>query len=222
MRTTKPWRLGTRARLLLRGMRYAQILPYVSIDGWLSVGEAIALFELARSLPAERPRAVEIGSWQGKSTVCLARGLRGKHEPRLYCIDPFDGSGDPHSTGAYAERAGALAGPLRGAFERNLAAAGVRDLVEVRAGFSHDHAAALPGPLDLVFLDGDHGHEAVRRDFRDWAAKVRPGGYLAMHDVFHPVHEGPRAVVEEFVKPDPAWTDHRAIDSLFVARRAAT
>ncbi|HEU4419395.1 MAG TPA: hypothetical protein VFT55_10680, partial [Planctomycetota bacterium] len=60
MQTKKPWRLGTRAQLLLRGLRYAPILPYASIDGWLTVDEAIALYELARALPHEQPRAVEI------------------------------------------------------------------------------------------------------------------------------------------------------------------
>jgi len=220
MLTKRPWRLGTRAQLLLRGIRYASILPYVSIDGWLAVDEAVALYELARALPDERPLAVEIGCWQGKSSVCLAAGLLGKQAPQLVCIDPFDASGDAASTGEYAGRANGLGGPLRSAFESNLADAGVRDVVEVRAGFSHQHATSFGKPIDLLFLDGDHSHAAVQRDYRDWAGKVRPGGFLVMHDVFHPVHDGPRRVVEELVKQEPCWVDHRCIDSMFVARKA--
>ena len=220
MRPRKPRRLGTRARLLMRGLRYARILPYASIDGWLTVDEAIALYELARDLPDEGPRAVEIGSWQGKSTVCLARGLAGKVDPRLVCIDPFDASGDDQSTGMYGARADGLGGPLRRAFEHNLDAAGVRGLVDVRQGYSHELAAAVDGPFDLLFLDGDHGYEAVRRDFDDWAPKLRPGGVLAMHDVRHAVHEGPRRVVAERVEADAQWVDRRYVDSMFVARRA--
>jgi len=219
MQTKKPWRLGTRAQLLLRGLRYTKILPYVSIDGWLAVDEAIALLELAQSLPDQQPLVVEIGCWQGKSSVCLARGLRGKQAPRLVCIDPFDASGDAESAAVYAGRADGL-GPLRRAFDDNLAAAGVRDLVEVRPGFSHQHASAFTASIDLLFIDGDHSHAAVLRDVRDWAGKVRPGGFLVLHDVFHPVHDGPRRVVEEVVKPDPQWVDHRCIDSMFVARKA--
>lgn len=219
MLTKKPWRLGTRAQLLLRGLRYAPILPYASIDGWLTVDEAIALYELARSLPHERPLAVEIGCWQGKSSVCLARGLHHKSAPRLVCIDPFDASGDAQSRDTYAGRAADLAGPLRTAFEHNLLAAGVRDCVDVRPGFSHAHAPSFGEPIDLLFLDGDHSYDAVLRDYRDWAPKVRPGGFLVLHDVVHPVHEGPRRVVDEIVRQEPFWTDGRTVDSMFLARK---
>lgn len=219
MRTGKPWRLGTKAQLLWRGLRYVSILPYVSIDGWLSVDEAIELYELARALPHEHPLAVEIGSWQGKSSVCIASGLSGKNSPRLCCIDPFDASGDAPSADQYAERASRSA-PLRAAFEANLEAAGLRALVDVRQGRSHDVAASWCEPIDLLFLDGDHGDDAVLRDYRDWSPHVRPGGFLVMHDVVHPVHTGPRRVVDEHVRTDPRWVDAHCVDSMFVARRA--
>lgn len=220
MLTKKPLRLRTRARLLMHGFRYAGLLPYVSIDGWLDVEEAIALYELARRLRQERPLAVEIGSWQGKSSVCIARGLQGKQAPRLVCIDPFDASGDQQSTGVYSERAADLGNELRASFERNLSRAGVRQMVDVRQGYSHEVAAAFGCEIDLLFLDGDHSHAAVLRDYRDWSPKVRAGGFLAMHDVVHAVHEGPRRVVDEVVRCDPAWVEHRYVGSMFVARRA--
>jgi MMP 1-O-methyltransferase len=218
-RHARPWRLGTKARLLLRGLRYTSILSYASIDGWLTVDEAVTLFELARSTPHEAPRCVEIGSWQGKSTICLAAGLRGKRQPVLTCIDPFDASGDAQSADDYDARARDLGGPLRRAFEQNLEAAHLRELVEIRQGTSHEHAAEFSPSIDLLFVDGDHGYEAVRQDYFDWAGKVRPGGFLVMHDVVHPVHEGPRRVVEEFVQKDPQWVDGRYVDSMFVARK---
>ncbi|MCK5940588.1 MAG: class I SAM-dependent methyltransferase [Planctomycetes bacterium] len=220
MLTKKPWRLGTRAKLLLRGLRYSCILPYASIDGWLTVDEAITLFELARDLPGEAPRAVEIGCWQGKSTVCIANGLRGKPGAQLTCIDPFDASGDAESHDAYEGRAAGVGGPLRQAFEHNLEDAGVRDLIDVRQGFSHDLTDAVDASIDLLFLDGDHSYEAILRDFEDWAPKLKPGGVLAMHDVVHPVHEGPSKVVQQRIANDPQWLDQRYVDSMFVARRA--
>jgi predicted O-methyltransferase YrrM len=219
MQIRKPWRLGTRAKLLLRGLRYSRILPYASIDGWLTVDEAIALFELARSLTGDRPRAVEIGCWQGKSTVCIASGLRQQQGALLTCIDPFDASGDGESASTYGERAAEIGTPLRDAFEQNLLAAGVRDVVDVLPGFSHELIAAFAAPIDLLFLDGDHSYDAVRRDVSDWAPKVRPGGWLAMHDVVHPVHRGPRRVVDELLANDPQWADQRYVDSMFIAQK---
>lgn len=215
-----PLRLGTRARLLLRGLRYAPLLPFASIDGWLTVDEAIALYELARSLPDEHPVAVEVGSWQGRSSICLARGLRGKRQPRLCCIDPFDASGDQASAPTYGERARRRGGSLRDGFEANLRGAGVRDLVDVRQGYSHELAPHWRGPIDLLFLDGDHSYEAVLRDLDGWAGHVRPGGYLAMHDVVHPLHDGPARAVAERVRPDPQWVEARCVDSLFIVRKA--
>jgi predicted O-methyltransferase YrrM len=221
MHLRKPWRLGTRARLLLRGLRYAPLLPFASIDGWLTVDEAIALYELARSLPDERPLVVEVGSWQGRSSVCIARGLACKRAPRLCCIDPFDASGDAASAGTYDQRARGLDNGLRAAFEANVRAAGLGAIVDVVQGRSHDHAATWREPIDLVFLDGDHAYDAVRQDVLDWAPKVRAGGFLALHDVVHDVHDGPRRVVDELLRGDPSWVDARCVDSMFVARKAS-
>mmetsp|Transcript_174103 Transcript_174103/g.558234 ORF Transcript_174103/g.558234 Transcript_174103/m.558234 type:complete len:453 (-) Transcript_174103:8-1366(-) len=44
--------------------------------------------------------------------------------------------------------------------------------------------------LDLVFIDGDHSHEAVLEDLRLWRPLVRPGGLLAGHDLFNPAFDG--------------------------------
>ena len=78
-------KLRSRARMLMRGLRYARLLPYLSIDGWLTVDEAIELYDLARSVPEQEPVVVEIGSWQGKSTVVLGKGL--SLTPRVLLLD---------------------------------------------------------------------------------------------------------------------------------------
>jgi len=36
--------------------------------------------------------------------------------------------------------------------------------------------------LDFVFLDGDHGYEAVQADIEAWYSRVRPGGIFSGHD----------------------------------------
>lgn len=217
MQTKTLRRLGSRAKLWLRG--YSMLLPYVGIDGWLCVDEAIELYELARALPDDGAVVVEIGSWQGKSSFCLGQGLRGKRAARLCCIDPFDASGDAESADLYAAGADAVGGDLRARFEHNMREARLLDHLEVHQGFSHDVAEGWHEPIDLLFLDGDHGYGAVRRDYLDWARHVRPGGFLAMHDVEHGFHDGPRRVVDELVRRDPEWVDARIVETMFVARR---
>jgi cephalosporin hydroxylase len=57
-------------------------------------------------------------------------------------------------------------------------------------GDSHDVCtsaavrAALKGrPLDLLYLDGDHGFEGVAADFRAYTPLVRAGGLVVFHDI---------------------------------------
>jgi predicted O-methyltransferase YrrM len=41
----------------------------------------------------------------------------------------------------------------------------------------------LPDRLDLLFIDGDHSYEGIRRDFERYAPLVRPGGVVIFHDI---------------------------------------
>lgn len=36
--------------------------------------------------------------------------------------------------------------------------------------------------FDMIFIDGDHTYEAVKKDYHLWKPKVRPGGILCGHD----------------------------------------
>lgn len=42
---------------------------------------------------------------------------------------------------------------------------------------------ALGGPVDVLFLDGDHSYDGVRRDHEIYGPLVRPGGLIAFHDI---------------------------------------
>jgi len=48
-------------------------------------------------------------------------------------------------------------------------------------------------PLDLVFIDGDHTYDSVRRDFELYAPLLRDDGIVAFHDIV----EGPYEAVGE-------------------------
>jgi hypothetical protein len=37
-------------------------------------------------------------------------------------------------------------------------------------------------PISLLFIDGDHHYEAVKKDFEDWFPKVQLNGYILIHD----------------------------------------
>ncbi|KKL86761.1 hypothetical protein LCGC14_1941480, partial [marine sediment metagenome] len=41
---------------------------------------------------------------------------------------------------------------------------------------------AADGPVDVLFIDGDHAYEAVKSDYFTYRHVVRPGGLIALHD----------------------------------------
>jgi predicted O-methyltransferase YrrM len=52
--------------------------------------------------------------------------------------------------------------------------------------------AALEGrQVDVLFIDGDHTYEGVRRDFEMYKSLVRDGGVIAFHDIVPPSPDGP-------------------------------
>jgi predicted O-methyltransferase YrrM len=95
------------------------------------VGELLYAFVLAR-----RPRlSVEFGASIGISTIYLAAALR-----------DLGGAGRLITTELDPDK-------VRRA-QRHLAQAGLEDLVDVRAGDARETLRGLPGPVELLFLDG--------------------------------------------------------------------
>lgn len=209
-----------RAALLYRGLRYWRIRSYIPIDGWLAHGEAITLYETARALPGPRPVVAEIGSWMGKSSMVIARGLKDRGGGVLYCIDPFNADGDAASLEDYAQRSARVGGGLLGQFRRNVERAGVAGLITPLPGYSHDVIRTFREPLDFLFIDGNHEYEAVKKDFFDWTPLVKPGGVVAFHDVsFNNLDTGPQRLIREEVLNCPGWTGHTHVQGLFVTRK---
>jgi len=192
---------------LIRGL----IRRYRTIDGFLSSAEGVLLFRLANRLPRDAV-VVEIGSWKGKSTYCLACGLR---SGRVHAIDPFDASGEPGSRETYEQTR--TERPLREQFEANLAAFSGK--IRVHQGFSQAFSGAFAA-IDLLLIDGDHSREGCAHDFTHYGPKLRSGGFVAFHDYYpHRPDFGPTWVIENLVKSDARFREHARADSLWVARR---
>lgn len=193
-------------------VRYV-IRAYADIEGYLSAREAAALYKYAAKAPGGGT-ILEIGSWKGKSTYCLARGLR---SGRVLAIDPFDASGEAGSAELYAAEAGES--PLQQQFERTMRRLGVAERIEILRGYSRDFAEAVP-PLHLLFIDGDHSVDGCLFDYTAFSPSLRRGGYLLFHD-FYPDRPdlGPTWVVNNRVTTSGAFTCEAVIDSLWIGRR---
>ncbi len=141
--------------------------------GLVRDGEARLLYDIARGLPSGAV-AAEIGSWMGKSATAIALGLKAVNGT-LHTIDDHRGV-----AGATDLPTGDKA---REMFLKNLEAAGVRDRIEHHALSSDDLAPSWDTLLDFLFIDGNHEYKAARRDIFNYAPFVKPGGWIAFHDV---------------------------------------
>ncbi len=120
-----------------------------------------------------RPKTIiEVGSWKGASVLHMASLC----DAKFYCVDTWLGSFEHHrdgwipfghyptlfqqfmeNTAMYCDRITPLPMPSN---------IGARVL-------AHHHITA-----DLIYIDGSHDYEDVKRDLRDYWPLVNPGGVL--------------------------------------------
>lgn len=190
-----------------------RILRYRSIPGFLSALEAIALYRIARRLP-QKATVVEIGSWKGKSTFCLAKGLK---SGRVYAIDPFDASGDAESALVYEANKGGA--PLLQQFQEYMRQGGVLHKIEPLVGTSSNFLQSFTS-IDLLFIDGDHSIAGCDFDYSHFSPHIAKGGYIAFHDFGEGRDSvGPNWVIEHKVLPSGEYTYIGLFDSLWVAQK---
>jgi predicted O-methyltransferase YrrM len=169
----------------------------------LTDAEGGLLFTLAATC---RPGGtiVEIGSWKGKSTVWLASGAR-QSGARVFAIDPHEAS--------HEDPAARTLDTLR----RNLSDAGVLDLVTPIIARSENASRDFTGPIDVLFVDGDHTGAGVRRDLEQWLPKMATPGALALHDVVNPAYSGPRRAVARLLVSSRRIGRMEIVDSIAYA-----
>jgi MMP 1-O-methyltransferase len=119
-------------------------------------------------LAAEAPAGgdiVEIGAWKGRITVWLVEAAaRRPDRPRVISIDP-------HLRDSWD-------GFCRTVDDFKLAERGLQ-VVRQR---SHDAARGWSRPISLLWIDGSHDYDDVRRDIADYAPHVIAGGWIAFDD----------------------------------------
>ena len=177
------------------------------IDGWLSEAQGEALFDAAASATG-RGAIVEIGSWKGRSTVWLAHGAR-VAGLRVVAVDPHMGSREDAAARTFDD------------FTRNIAAAGVADVVDPLVMTSALAANRVPGGVEILFIDGDHSDEGAAADADVWLPRLIDGGTVLMHDVATAGYTGPRRVFRERICWDDRFSGIRRVGSMGVATRVA-
>ena len=171
-----------------------------SIPGWLHRSEADLIAKYATT------PWCEVGAWKGRSTVVLKRGGHG------FVVDTWRGSGEPECPAdsdvfdEWSTNAGAGVTPLRGDFDRQV--------------------AAVPSGLRLLYLDAEHSYDGTRLAWALYSPLVALDGVVMVHDAWgddgypqgNPWHGVTQWVNEVLERGD--WVQVDTAGRLAVLRRA--
>ena len=161
--------------------------------------EVLVLQRYGRTAPQT---IVEIGAAYGGSSLLFLYIIQ--PHAHLFSIDPFvvDSMGDFQATQKLCTQRVTHALTDCGIGER---------LAQwtLIPKYSYDVVSSWKQPIDLLFIDGDHRYEAVRKDFEDWFSFVTTGGFIMFHDscksegadpnIYDHGWDGPSDLVRELV-----------------------
>lgn len=133
-------------------------------------------------------RIVEVGCWEGRSTIALARTA---HPLTVHAVDTWMGSPGEPSEALAAER------DVYATFLENVAQHTLGNVVAHRTDW-RAYFAADRSPLRFLHIDAEHSYQAVRDNIEAALPLLEPGGVICGDDRHHePVA---RAVIDVFGK----------------------
>jgi hypothetical protein len=148
----------------IHGQPEIDVARAMKIEGWMTPMELTWLGKQAK----EHSNIVEVGSHLGRSTVILGQNTPGK----VFAFDDWKGAReDPRW------RPGLDFYPQ---FLENVKGLPV---TPIRGDHGLINGTPELGQPDMIFIDGGHTYEEVKRDIVTWKAKLKPGGLLCGHDV---------------------------------------
>lgn len=175
-------------------------------EGMIGRPEAELLYAMAKDV--REGCILEVGSYRGRSAVALGRGSMDGHGAPVYCIEPHE-----PFTGDLGGRFGP---PDRGAFYRAMLDTTCFHPVRLVNLSSEAVAPNWTRKIGLLWIDGDHSYEGVKRDFECWAPHLLPGAPVAFDDTLNP-EIGPHRLVAE-LEASGRWRVEKRVGPVAVLR----
>jgi len=155
-------------------------------EEWFGPGNQTALYNCAVVTKDVPGYVVEVGSWEGRSTVQLARGA---YPALVHAVDTWEGSPGEISAELARER------NVFATFAQNMDELTDGNVIPHRMGW-REFFATDRGPIRLLHIDAEHTYEEVRDTIAATLQKMSHGGIMCGDDFHHePVR---RAVLEAF------------------------
>ena len=170
-------------------------------------GKLLQLQELEHLAENITGNIIEIGSFLGRATIIMARGLvRGKGG-KIFTIDPHTNNDIQYQK-----------------LINNIKQCPFRDHVQVIRDYSYrvwenkQPKIIFKQPVDMIFIDGNHWYEDVKRD-TEWIQLVRKGGVVAFHDYCLRWKHGVVRAVKEYWEHNDDIEFEKLIGSLIIFKK---
>jgi predicted O-methyltransferase YrrM len=149
-------------------------------EEWFCQASQDALAELVRIVEPLDGLLIEVGAWEGRSTVAMANAAY----PRLlHSCDTWRGSESEISGPLAAQR------DVHAQWLVNIAAMTDGNVVEHHCNW-RDWLPTVTEPVALAFIDAEHSYVEVRDNLRALVPLMLPGGIICGDDAHHgPVQE---------------------------------
>lgn len=182
---------------------FANVVGHV--QGAISLAQANLLRKVAAGVT--EGVIIEVGCFRGKSTTALSIGAKEGHDAPVYAIDPHEEFHGPF---------GGSFGPKdRREFYLNMLSVGGWENVRLVNLSSQVITPGWDKPVGMLWIDGDHSYEGVRRDFECWLPHLVPQAPVILDDTDR---GGPKQFVEELLAE--GWTVTRRIGKMRAIARA--
>jgi predicted O-methyltransferase YrrM len=145
------------------------------VPGMISITQALVYYWI-NFTQGQEGDVLEIGCWQGRSTIALAQACKDSGNGIVHAVDHF--KGNPGKKIHYVIEKEDLS-DLQQNFQRNISNAGLSEFVSLYA--ENVDQVAISGKIRLLVIDGEHSYNAVLSDFLRFR-KMLTAGAIAIFD----------------------------------------
>lgn len=145
-------------------------------EAWFGDASCQALADLYAKTEGVHGRVIEVGCWEGRSTIALAAAC---HPEIVHAVDTWQGSPGEISEQLAAER------DVYARFKANVYAETCGNVEAFRMGW-REYFASRPDPIRFLHIDAEHSYREVFDNIAAALPLMAPGGVICGDDVHHP------------------------------------
>lgn len=166
---------------------------YQFTQDWTSYNEGRWTRALSHLIGEPDVRGLEVGAWEGRSSIWFLNSILTGDGATLTCVDLFEG---PYES---------FGGRFEDRFDHNINVAGLSERVVKVKGSSQEELRNLPpGTFDFIYIDACHMSACALNDLCLAWPLLKPGGVMIFDDYnFDQIHpkptHNPKIAVDLFV-----------------------